>query len=498
MNESMPDTQASSAMGASDTSTGAEAVETGQREDAASPAPERADKPVGDPLGAEYDDKVTFVNWNAARDDYDVCDIMDGSDFSDSSIVFLDPLQFATDHGLWKGEKSVSKIDYITLEDEEVPRYLVGLKLAADTVRRLLDNGAILVVRSNLPNSHIKVAKKSSAGQSTYTQGLVSSFFWLEELVGGFSFNYCNHKRLKFLHKEHPLAREFDGVEINCVQTLNSIGHGRIEVIASSGASPAITKISFVDTPGRVYLIPYFQLENETERLVDAFRKVLHSPDSSTVKPDWVSHQSVHLSRTNPYPALIEKAEKEIERLEALRDQYVRERREIPRLVGLLYQNYFEMQPVVHMALERLGFKVASESISYTGETFRIHHKDDAKKCQALVRLADSDKTPIGKKEVAELIASMEAGHERVRPKGILLGNGERLRPVEAREVWFEEDAIDLAALNQIALVPTPRLFQAVCYVLEHMNDKDPDEQLEAIRDEILNTVGMYSAARCR
>ncbi len=453
----------------------------------------RSDLPEG-----EFDDRVTFVNWDAAREEYDVCDIMDGSDFSDSSIVFLDPLQFATDHGLWKGEKSVSKIDYITLGDEDVPRYLVGLKLAADTLRRLLDNGAILVIRSNLPNSHIKVAKKSSASQLTYTQGLVSSFFWLEELVGGFSFNYCNHKRLKFLYKEHPLAREFDGAEISCYQTLNSVGRGKMEVIASSGASPAVTKISFLDTPGRVYLIPYFQVEDETRRLVEVFRKVLHSPDSSTVKPDWVNNHSVRLSRTNPYPVLIERLEKEIDRLQTLRDQYAQERREIPRLTGLLYQNYYEMQPVVHMALGRLGFAVAPESISYTGETFRIHRKDDEKQCRALVRMADAEKTPIGKKEVAELVASLEATHDRTRPKGILLGNGERLRPVEMREIWFEDEAIDLAAANQIALIPTPRLFQAVCHALEHMNDDDFEEQLEAVRSEIMSTVGMYSGARCR
>jgi hypothetical protein len=496
MNETTSDTK--NTTGAPEAEPGAETVDNQPSGNQPSEAEITKTKSVGELPEEEYDDKVTFVNWNAAREDYDVCDIMDGSDFSDSSIVFLDPLQFAIDHGLWNDEKSVSKIDYITLEDEDVPRYLVGLKLAADTLRRLLDNGAILVLRSNLPNSHIKVSKKSSASQSTYTQGLVSSFFWLEELVGGFSFNYCNHKRLKFLLKEHPLAREFDGDEISCYQTLNSIGHGKMEVIASSGASPAVTKIIFQDVPGRVYLIPYFQVENETDRLVEVFRKVLHSPDSATVKPDWVNTHSVRLSRINPYPTLMERIDKQIEHLQALHDEYANERRQIPRLVGLLYQNYFEMQPVVHMALGRLGFKVVPESISYTGETFRIHHKEDEKSCRAMVRVADADKTPIAQKEVQELIDSLDGTHERTRPKGILLGNGERLRPIEQREIWFEDEAIDLAAAHQIALVPTPRLYQAVCFVLEHMNDEDIDERLQAIRDEILNTVGMYSAARCR
>ncbi len=125
---------------------------------------------------------VVFVNWPLSDDTLVSCDLLDGTDFSRCQLVFLDPLEFAMAHGLWNPDDDISEIAYFSFEERDFLAYLSAIRKAAETLRACLRNGGMLIIRANLPKSHIKVRKKSSTGTMKYTESLVSTFFWLEEM----------------------------------------------------------------------------------------------------------------------------------------------------------------------------------------------------------------------------------------------------------------------------------------------------------------------------
>jgi hypothetical protein len=78
------------------------------------------------------------------------------------------------------------------------------------------------------------------------------------------------------------------------------------------------------------------------------------------------------------------------------------------------------------------------------------------------------------------------------RYKGILIGNGYRMKPPEAneRQAQFTNHALIRASMYGTCLLPTTELFKAVCAVL-----KSPDNEglkIE-VRDSILNMVGPWT-----
>ena len=79
--------------------------------------------------------------------------------------------------------------------------------------------------------------------------------------------------------------------------------------------------------------------------------------------------------------------------------------------------------------------------------------------------------------------------------KGVLIGNGFRLKPLDSpeRQNQFSTHALNGASANGYCLVPTAELFNAVCSVLE--NPEDEGLKIE-IRNSLLATVGIWTFNR--
>jgi hypothetical protein len=79
--------------------------------------------------------------------------------------------------------------------------------------------------------------------------------------------------------------------------------------------------------------------------------------------------------------------------------------------------------------------------------------------------------------------------------KGILVGNGFRLHPLEApeRNTQFSDHVIRGSQRNSFCLLPTTELFKAVCAVLENPQDI---ELRKTICDSLFSTVGPWAFVR--
>lgn len=146
--------------------------------------------------------KVMFANWTVDLPTCELYDLLAGDDFSQCNVLFLDPLEFAITHGLRNNITDLSETEYFPFDEREFGRYLVGIKQASAGLMALLNRGGLLVLRSQIPNSHIKVSKRTSAGSGTYTQSLLSAFFWLEEILGKYSFKSCQFRAIRYLTKK--------------------------------------------------------------------------------------------------------------------------------------------------------------------------------------------------------------------------------------------------------------------------------------------------------
>ncbi len=439
-----------------------------------------------------------FINWPIADGLFESCDLLDGTDFSDREIVFFDPLGFATSHGLRSNDDNIAAARYIACTEEAFMRYLAGIKTASEHIRAVLSNRGVLVIRSQIPNSQFKIRKKSSVGAQTYTESVASPFFWLEEFLGKYSFNYCNLKTVKYLVRNHPLRKIFGRSAVHLLQTQNSIGEGKAQVIAGSGVafkSPAITRVTFDTTPGQIYLIPRFEIEREHVCLFEAFERVLHGKALGLNSPKWLGHYEIQLEHLNPFRSELEKLDHEIEVLESRKLEVLEKMEATMRLIDLLVESGPELESAARTALDFLGFDCPEGDAGMTGEVFTVTARNDTVR-RVVVRVASTGFGPVLPSELDLLRQAIESRDPRVKPKGILIGNASRLDPPTERDTWFDPECINEARSNDFCLMSTFELYTAVCHVLSSTDSGLVDDIKSSLRQDILDCDSQFALNR--
>jgi hypothetical protein len=208
--------------------------------------------------------------------------------------------------------------------------------------------------------------------------------------------------------------------------------------------------------------------------------------------PDWAT--SVIVPGADSHDARIAE-------LEVRKDQIVDEISEL-NAKRLSLQNYRTLlfgsgtavlESVVRDAFRLLGFDVP-EPDAYEGE-WDIELRDTR-----------SGNTAIGEAEGSEGIIDVDKYRQLLdyyqneilegrTHKGILIGNGYRLKPLDSpeRQKQFSEHALNGSTANKFCLVPTTELFKAVCTILE--TPENEGLKIE-IRDSIFAAVGIWTFSR--
>lgn len=433
-------------------------------------------------------DKVMFVNWSVDQGKYNHCDLLAGEDFSEYNILFLDPLEFAATHGLRDNCIDLSETEYFPFDEREFGRYLVGIKQASAGLMQLLNRGGLLVLRSQIPNSHIKVRKRTSTGSGTYTQSLLSAFFWLEEILGKYSFKSCHLNAVRYLVPNDPVSKVFGKAAVDCIQTQNVMDKGRREVIAAGGPyfkDPIVSRLTSVDWPGLVYVTPKFSVKEETALLIDAFSQVYDRHQLNPNRPKWIGQYESQLDDLSPYRAEIDLAEAQIDALKRQLAGLQHKHEDLRQLTNMLHRERDEMGSAVESALKKIGFVIHVLSCEHNS-TVWVAAETENDGDRVIFSAASSDEGPITSSAVEKFKQVVDQQKSQTPTKGVLICNADRGRPPENRTDWIEAEGLDLARQADICLIPSAEFYAIVTYLMGKADSKNLDDLKTSIRREII------------
>jgi hypothetical protein len=427
--------------------------------------------------------RILFVNWPTDQQADHHCDLLAGHDFSDYGIVFLDPLEFAVAHGLRSNCERLSESEYISYDEREFSRFLTGIKRASESLRELLHKGGLLVIRSQIPNSHIKVRKRSSAGSGSYTESVLSAFFWLEDILGKYTFNSCRVKAIRFVAPGDPLGKPFARAGVDCVQTQDFIEKGQREVVAAGGPyfkDPVVSRIVCDDWRGLVYVIPKFRVLHEERMLVEAFQQVVGRHKRQSSRPTWITRYLTELDELSPYQSGIDLAKAQLEAIHVQLTKLQRKQDDLRRVTSILYQHREELTSAVSTALALLEYDVRVHDACENGVVLEAVEKG-IKGARLIFMAAACDEGPLPSSNLVQLTDIVDKQQSNVRVKGVLIGNADRNKPPELRTTWFDQECLELARQSDLCLLPTVELYT----IIGHLLRRSDSSKLESIKTSI-------------
>jgi hypothetical protein len=248
--------------------------------------------------------------------------------------------------------------------------------------------------------------------------------------------------------------------------------------------------VEFVVAEGRISFLPLPE-SAPPERIGAAILRVITSHFSKVTEidaPTWTT--AITVPGADVHDERILGLTKQSEELNLQIAALKHDREEVLKYVRLLY-GYGKgvLEPVVRAAFRQIGFTVP-EPEDYDGEwDFELHENGPTRTALGEVEgsegIVDVDK-------YRQLLDYVDAeAREGRQHKGILVGNGYRLQPLEAteRENQFSEHARNGAVRNQFCLLPSTELFKAVSAVLASPEDSSLKR---GIRDSLFATTGVW------
>ena len=438
------------------------------------------------------DTNAVFIDWLPDDTPMHRTSLMDGKDFSDYRIAFFDPLIFAANAGLWSPDHVVTETLYFSLNESEFMQYLALIKAASRNFKRILERNGTIVLRARIPKSYIKVKKKSAASVKGFTESVVPTFFWLEDILGKYSFNSCNSKIIKFVRTGSPLAEIFRQAGADYSQTLEAIGKGEVETIAVGGPaakSPVIARIKFEFEPGQVYLIPRFLIKDETNLLLKAFHRIVIEGESGLDAPKWLSYYQKQIAGYNIYRQQMDRLDLEIA---AIRKQIAilgKQAEEIDLITALLFDCGSDFPKAVRLALALMGFQNIIESAKNEFPFFSVRSGG----AKANVILVTAANRSITERDVKDVNAAVAQHGETEPVKTIIIGNALCSTTPDKRETVFDASATQKARADYISLVPSTELYNAACVVLSRSDSDGIETIRNFLRDDILTCEGDYT-----
>lgn len=203
-----------------------------------------------------------------------------------------------------------------------------------------------------------------------------------------------------------------------------------------------------------------------------------------TEPPPWLSNYKASVPGLLQLEQKIETHTVELQKLTAQLDDLGEQKAEKEKYLKLLYeQGKFQLEPVVRDAFSLLGFTVTdvepSDGLLQSTEgtaLLEVEGKDDS-----AIKI---DKY----RQLLDYVVDDERETQEAK-KGILVGNGFRLKDPKERGEQFTQRAADGGAGSHFCLISTDTLFHLACQVLE----KPDNGQLKSqIRTRLLTTDGVF------
>jgi len=435
---------------------------------------------------------IFFCDWRADTSKYDTGTLFQAPDLDKYELIFFDPLQFAINNGLRKNRTDLWVKEYFNYNETDYLLYLSRVKASLEKFHTFLDRGGIWIIRCDIPNSQIAVRKKSSSGSGQYTKTVLSPYFWLQEFIGKYDFQYGSDNRFRFTDHKNPLYQIFKSRAAECPMTQNRIPRGKLEIWGDNGQAnhlPALTRVHFPADRGELFFIPRFVGDDENECLVKAFAAVAEHHNIQDAKPKWIGRYECQLANSNPYINELALTEQMLDQLTAKRDALIKKREETEYFSNILFESGDALFREVKSAFELFGFSDEQAQSLLKDDDSAFPVKDG--RIHALVQTIAS-KAGAADIGIAQAITEKTDQLGMKSVKNILVANSMYSIDPASRDEWFTDELEQYARKNDICLIPSLELFKMICYLLTKSDSDNIMEYRKSLRRDILKCDSVF------
>lgn len=269
---------------------------------------------------------------------------------------------------------------------------------------------------------------------------------------------------------------------------------GMIPLFLDADEKRVLGGVYLQENGSNVFFLPKFDTSDNKQlhAFVDA---VLHTEEHLKYRnpeeklPDWLD---VVDYKTEGELSVIEDLKDIAAQVEELESQKLKKLEHLDdesKWKGLLYLNGTPLEYVVKEALELLEFEVSD----YRKEAVEIDVIAQSDKGSFIGEVEGKDNKGVNVNKFRQLQDHLQYTYESEDfeegiEKGVLFGNGHRLKSPDERDDCFTDACLKRAKGTSAALVSTVDLFFVVKYILENPNDK---EFVIACREKILTSIGV-------
>jgi hypothetical protein len=226
------------------------------------------------------------------------------------------------------------------------------------------------------------------------------------------------------------------------------------------------------------------------EKLVTAIlriEKALRVSSETTPEPEWAADQKFKLRIERELTRDLLEAEQQVESAQRRKEAVLEQLQAAGNLRPLLYENGKPLEKSILEALRLLGFTATS----YRDGASEFDVVFECAEGRLLGEVEGRDNKPIAIDKLRQLAMNIYEDLQRedvtMPAKGVLFGNGYRLKDPNERMEQFTEKCIVTARLSNTALVATDDLYYAVKYV----SDTSDFDYSKLCREAMLSGVGI-------
>jgi len=454
--------------------------------------------PTRDPK--RYSLRPIFLNWPVAEPGLEQSDLFDAQDLQSYDLIFFDPYRFAIDHRLWKDSVDLSEGQYVSVAEQGIVKYLSEARKATKQIQAALAEGSTLIVRCRIPNSHLSVRKRSSVGTQSYTSSVISTFFWLEQIIGKYSLRSSVAQNLRYRDTRHAFKKVMGDCAVICRQTQDSLSLGcqRVVATAGNGDQAAITKVTYDEVPGSVYFVPEFQTSHESDKLIEALIKDREAPTGDdTERPQWMNQFDGEINRLIQLKFGTDKIDDQITVLEKQRSVILKQQQSVRQIADLLFDRGTDFASAVMAAARTLGLEVPNIQPGDGIGEVQCGLKGDRTSQVYLCYHATADRS-INILDLDVVLSSVASHQLEVVPKILLVFNPHAPVAPQKRTDWITNEVVAAARKNNICLLPSYELFVAAHYLLGRWDSETIQSITFSLRRDMLECDGLFQLNRIK
>jgi len=225
-------------------------------------------------------------------------------------------------------------------------------------------------------------------------------------------------------------------------------------------------------------------------RMIDAMialDRALHASSDFTPEPSWASDPKFAVPKELSLRSELLKRERLVEEAQKKKEEVQEQLKAAGQLRSLLYEKGKSLENSIIEALRILGFRATA----YKDAESEFDVVFESSEGRLLGEVEGKDSKAVNVDKLRQLTMNLHEDLQREEvlspAKGVLFGNGYRLKPPQERENQFTQKCITAAEASSTALVATTDLYA----VVQYLSDQTDEDYARRCREALLVGVGV-------